>query len=230
MPVCPRVLTAAVLHAAATGYAVGAPTEADFIRWIGVATGILGALVVALAALDLLWFQTRQLPRRVDDLLCRLYGGPEPARVVGVSAMAMAGMSISAEGTVSPPADAPLDVLVRHLMQEMDALRDRVRKQERKQQADHDGLSERVNKIDIDTRASLQALAARTEEERHQDIRLAARALPLIILGIILTSVPDGLAAVGWLGWALAGISGVLALWLGVWTAGAWLWRRVRHS
>jgi len=142
----------------------------------------------------------------------------------------MVGMSISAEGTVGPSAHASLDVLVRHLMQEMDALRDRVRKQERKQQADHDELSERVNKIDIDTRASLQALAARTEEERRQDIRLAARALPLIILGVVLTGVPDGLAAGGSVGWALAGISALLALWLGAWTAAAWIWRRVRHS
>jgi len=78
MRVCPPVLTDAVAQAAAIVFAGAAPTEADWIRWIGVGTGILGALVVALAALDLVWFQTRQLPRRVDDLLRRLYSGPDP--------------------------------------------------------------------------------------------------------------------------------------------------------
>lgn len=230
MMACPPAATATVMHAAGAVYASGGPPEADWIRWTGVCTAILGALVVALAALDLLWFHLRNLPRRVDDLLRRLYAGPEPTHVVGVFAMQMPRLTLSAEGTVRLPPDTPLELLVSHLTQEVDVLRDRVRQQERKQRADNDALNSRLDNLDRDVRASLQALATRTDEERHQDIQLAARALPLIVLGIVLTGVPDGLAAAGWLGWTIAAISAVLALWLGVWTAGAWLWRKVRGS
>lgn len=230
MLACPPTVAATLMHAVGAAHATGGPSKADWIRWIGVGTAVLGALVVALAALDLVWFQVRQLPHRADGLLRRLYTGPAPAQTVSAGAMLATGGTMSGEANVRPGADAPLDVLVHHLMQEVDRLRDRIREQERKQRADQVGLSARMDKIDRDIRASLQSLAARTEQDRRQDVRLAARALPLIILGTIMTGVPDGLAAAGWVGWALAGLSIVLALWLGVWPVGDWPWHKVHGS
>ena len=44
---CPPAVAATLMHAATNARAVGGTTEADWIRWTGVAVGLVGAVVVA---------------------------------------------------------------------------------------------------------------------------------------------------------------------------------------
>jgi hypothetical protein len=220
LPACKSVTFATPAHTA-----VG-PREADWIRWTGVFVGMIGTGVVAPEALKLIGLQA---VGRVDRFLERLYLGKQsaPAVVYGSAAL-IATAAITGELTVTPSPDAPPSVLFAYLMREMDTLRDRIREQERKQRADHEVLTGRMDRRDAEDRAARDALNRQVEEDRRQDTRLNAKGLPLIALGILLAGVPDGLAVVPWVGWIFVVVSALLACWLGGWPFSQWFYRKLR--
>jgi fatty acid desaturase len=69
-------------------------------------------------------------------------------------------------------------------------------------------------------RAADRALVERLDREERQAARIDARGIILIGLGVVMTGVPDGLAAPGWLGWFLVAVAAALVLWLGLWPVG----------
>jgi hypothetical protein len=186
--------------------------------------------MVAPAALGLIGHEAARLLRQVDQLLQRIYGGKGPSPPVTLGGAVRGRFSFSGEATVRPPAGAPLEILVNHLMQELDMLRNRVREQERKQHSDHEALTARLDRHDSEDAAAHQALMHRIEDDKRQDTQLNAKGLPLIALGILLTGVPDGLAVVGWLGWTIVVLSAFLALWLGVWPCAVWIVHKIRRA
>ena len=104
-----------------------------------------------------------------------------------------------------------------------------LREARREARDNHSALSARVDRETGQLRSDHQALIEDLKTERNRDAQIDARGLPLIGLGILLAGVPDGLAVVGWLGWGVVAFSACLAVWLGVWPAGAWLWHKVRR-
>jgi len=212
MAVCPPAVAAA-MHVAASAPAANGPTEADWVRWTGMAVGVAGALVVAPSAPGLIY-------RAAVEWCLWMVRGLFRRRPVVHQASAHGGIhmtgSVTAEGVKGPPVNASTEQLVEYLMEQMATERERRRAQERKQERDHRAMTQRVDQLAAEVQRNDQAMRRLREQDRAEDDQVDARGLPLIALGIILTAIPDALAEVAVIGIALIIISWVLILGLAV--------------
>jgi hypothetical protein len=236
MLACPPAVTATLMHAVGTAQAAGGPTEADWIRWAGVAVGMIGAVVVAPAGTLVIVGQAAAAARRMltwarSKLARWIPWLRRDATVHGVTATAhlSAGGGAVATGRASVYGGSP-EQQIAQLREELQEIWGELREARSEARDNHAALSARVDRETGQLRSEHQALTEELKAERRRDAQIDARGLPLIGLGILLAGVPDGLAVVGWLGWAVVAFSACLAVWLGVWPAGAWLWRKVRRS
>ncbi len=220
MAVCPPAI--AVMHAAAS--AASGPTEADWVRWTGMAVGVAGALVVAPRAPGHICRAAVKWGQRT----ARKVFGKRPVRHQTSAHQGIHGEgSVNGEGVKGPPLNPSTEQLMEYLLEQVAKNRDQIRALERKQERDHGAVTQEVAELTAELRRSDQALRRLREQDKAEDDQVDARGLPLIALGIILTVIPDGLAdVVPGLGVALIVVSWLLILGLAVvpFTKWAWPW------
>ena len=102
------------------------------------------------------------------------------------------------------------------LWKEISRLHDNINQVSQEAQQRLSDQASRLDSVAADLRASHQAMSHHWEEEKRRSVDIDARGLPLIGLGILMTGLPDGLAAWDWFGWLVTAVAVILMLWLAV--------------
>ena len=194
-------------------------TEADVIRWVGIILGVIGTVVAA--SNGAVWISSRfvvhlsALLRWLRFHLARwLPFLRRSALVVPLTATVTASSEGSAVLTVArlwdpnAPAELKVDVLHEHI-EKLERQIDEIQKHLSER---HARLDQKVDALTGKLQKETFALRRRLDNEQQEAARVDARGLPLIGLGVVLSSVPDGLAQVAAVGWLLVAGAGVIAM------------------
>lgn len=191
-------------------------TESDVIRWVGVTVAVAGAVLATPDGIASAWRWVKDRHRTaralVRRLLCR------PGQIVGVGGVTAGSVTMAGKGHVETwkpwREDARDDEKIGILHQQIDILRQQIGELRRQIDRTGDDLRNEIREAEGRVVGEVRRLASELRGERSQASRVDARGLGPIALGIILTSVPDELAAVWLVGW-LAVLVAV------IWTVGA---------
>lgn len=163
------------------------------LRTLGVFLAVLGAVLVSPHGFKRLVYLTQQW---IAGIYWAIRG--RSIAVFAPVARATTG-KLSARGVASTsiPPDASTEEKVRLLELDLNQLKSTV-------QNDYDELSGKISKLgglvgNVDQR--VEVLLARLQQERDQTVTLDAAGLPVIAWGIILSGVPQELAADPQIGW-----------------------------
>jgi hypothetical protein len=171
-------------------------------RWVGVAIALVGSVVVAPDGTRLLWRSAwvwslrqlgRLLPRRLFawSLISGAGGG-------GISFDWPIPPTIPREWTPDAPVDERIEALRQHLT-EIEARLDEAIKRLRTETSSRKVA---INELNRTLRAETAELRRLVEERDRHAAVVDARGLPVIGIGIVLSGVPEALAALPWhLGW-----------------------------
>jgi hypothetical protein len=181
----------------------------DVINWVGVAVGVLGAVIVAPSgfsefARQLLAAARRILPRRTKN--------------VTASANLTVPIKLKARGYghVTISANVSDHELVHQLMLRVDELGKTMVDVQQEFDRRHDELGREIRQIKVGGQRSEAEIRKLISERELQNAKFNARGLPLIALGIVMTG-PTGILAesapVGWIFVAL----GICSMLYGVW-------------
>ena len=108
---------------------------------------------------------------------------------------------------------AALERRLDHSERQLDEVRESLRVETAERKAEHAQLAETL-------KTEVRRLEAAVRELEQASIKINARALPVVLWGILLTTVGDWLAVVWWLGWTCAAVGAALSVW-----AALSLWR-----
>jgi len=190
-------------------------TEADVIRWVGVAVAVVGTLVAAPTGTALVW-------RRLADAAAKVGGKiRDAALLVFAMVLALLGLlggkglppsptrrwPVPATVRVLPPVDlgwddkATLSVKVALLHKQIGQLLDRVDSIWQGAQEMNSAVYEALNQAGDELAAADGALTTRLDAQEQEAARVSARGVVLIGIGLVLTGIPDGLARVPVVGW-----------------------------
>ena len=198
-------------------------TESDVFRWIGVAVAVAGVVLATPDGIASAWLLAKLWPRQAAAIGRRLLR--RPGQVVSGSA-ALAGtarMTARARGYTWQPwhENARADVKIGILHRQIDLLLEQVTQLSTLINQTGDSLQNEINAAEARVTQQVQQLAAEVHGERSRASRVDARGFGPIALGVILTGLPDELAATadGWLGWltvtvAVIWIASVSPSWL----------------
>ena len=194
-------------------------TEADWIRWAGVAMAIVGSVVAAPSGGLLIVQQTAAGVRSVSRWLAgklpfRRHAVPAPGLVHGQAGIGVR-FDIRAEGLAIPGAATPTEEQLEMLWKEISRLHRKIGDVTEDARRRHSELAGSLQSAASELQTAHQDLRSRWEEEKRRSVHIDARGLPLIGLGILMTGVPDGLAAWDWFGWLVTAVAVILTLWLG---------------
>lgn len=214
-------LVGAVLHCQAVKPAA---TEADWVRRFGVFVAFVGTLVAAPEGTVLIgrwiWAALRATGRRIQVFLARFL--PFLRRSANVQGVAASGrvrfpsFSMRASGLkLLPDADLKerVDLLDEHMVRAFREI-----EKARQEAATGDAELRRIIEQQAgELRAAAEAHQVAHAAAQRQSAQVDARGVALIGAGVVMTGVPDGLAAFPWSGWLVV----TLAL---TWTAWATFW------
>jgi hypothetical protein len=178
-------------------HAVGV-TEADWIRWIGVITALVGSVVAAPSGGLLIVRQAAAAVRTglrwlAEHLPFRRYVVAAPSTVHGQAGIRM-GFNVKAEGFVGPGPATPTAEQLQMLWKEISRLYEKVNQVSQEAQQRHSDLANMLESAAAELQSAHQAMSRQWEEEKRHAVQIDARGLPLIGLGILMTGVPEGLA------------------------------------
>jgi hypothetical protein len=207
-------------------------TEADAIIVAGVATALAGSLV---AAPDGAFLIVRQA---INDIRKALHWISHPGQWRRRHINAEGGLRVSAaarasgEGTVQVIRNphTPVEEQLRQLWKAVDRLEERAGHLERELKHADERLSSAIKRVSENVSAARAAFDALLEERERKAATIDARGLPLVGLGIVMTGVPDYLAAWGWPGWLVISVAGALVIWLALVPFASWLVRAVQGA
>jgi hypothetical protein len=206
-------------------YHAAGPTEADWIRWVGVTLAIVGTVVAAPKGTLLIVSQTFNAGRWLSGLIRRTMARILRRRrqsVSGLGGVAMAKMSgagtLSAIGSVWSSSES-VEQKIERLRGQIGEVRQAVNEARQEARQNHSALSARLDQEADALRAADKALTDRLEAEGRQAARIDARGVVLIGLSVVLTGIPDGLAAVAWVGWFVIAVAAVFVFCLALWPA-----------
>jgi hypothetical protein len=199
-------------------YYAAAVTEADVIRWAGVASGVAGSAVSAQDGVLLVigqvagfvlaaWRQATGKAPRAGRIRPGKDTAPPPA--AGTAGGPAAGLPGNGPGT------AGQDDAAAHagqIQQQLAQIREET-------ETDEAALTTWLGQQAAAWQAGRQKVMSRVQQQRYQAAAVNARGLPLIGVGLLLSGIPDGLAALGWFGWAVAGLGWALTGWA-LWSLG----------
>jgi hypothetical protein len=201
---------------------------ADLVRWVGVGIACLGAFAVSPAGAQLLIHQTTGAVNRATKQVLRWLhlrrGDRATTGTLGTAVSVESAQPVGRSLTLGWNTGATTEEKVEHLRKQIAQLDRRTTEQ-------HAALVESVRQVSVRLDMFAERVAGEAEELRvklaEADRRKAetdARALPLVGLGVILSGIPQEIAALPT--WLLAPVLvGALALALSA-TASAW---RDRH-
>lgn len=200
-------------------HAVGV-TEADWIRWVGVITAIVGSVVAAPSGGLLI---VRQVAAAVwigfqwlaNHRPFRRHAGATPRTASGQATIPLR-FNVQAEGLVGPGPETSTGEQLQMLWKEVTRLHGKINQVSQDAQQRLSDLASRLDSATADLQAAHQAMSRQWEEEQHRSVHIDARGLPLIGLGILMTGFPDGLAVWAWFGWLVTAVAVTLMLWLAV--------------
>lgn len=199
-------------------------TEADWVRWVGVITAIVGSVVAAPSAGVLIirqaaagaWAGFRWLLRQVP--LVKHLPFLRPATSKTAHGQAEGGMRLSgtADGLAVAGPMTPTAEQLEMLWSAISRLYEKINQVSQDAQQRDADLAKRLDTAVAELRTTHQATRSQWEEERRRAVRIDARGLPLIGLGVLMTGLPDGLATWHWLGWLVIAVAVILMVWLAV--------------
>jgi hypothetical protein len=181
-------------------------TDADVIRWIGVAVAVAGAVFATPDGIASLWHPVKarylKLWALAEQQIRRLLR--RPGRVIsGTGSLRLPKMGLSASGEVWRDwcEDADPDEKIAILHRQADLLREQIRNLSTQVDDRTASLGKEIGEAEGRVTGQLQQLASQLRGERSQASRVDARGFGPIALGIILSGIPDELATLRWLGW-----------------------------
>jgi hypothetical protein len=178
--------------------------ESDFIRWVGVAVAVVGAILATPDGVASVWRWVTQRHGEVMALARRLLRRPRDVNVQLGPILGTIGFGGRGYVDKWQPwlPHANVDQRIDILHKQVDILVERV--DELRKQIDRAGDDLQKNIKEAETRVAKQVreLASAVRGERSQASRVDARGLGPIALGIVLTGLPDELATVAWVGYA----------------------------
>ena len=194
---------------------------ADYVRWTGVLVAVAGAFEAAPAGTARIWALGRRYVSCVRAWPARIAArlGGEPAAVQAVTATVSVTMKkarLSATGSVWDPAAADRERIEtlhqRDLLQEQ-----RIGDVERQGRDQVGGVRSELRREADDLRAASNAIAARIGDMENRSARTDARGIAVVVVGIVLTGVPDGLARFAPVGWLAIVAAVATASAVGIW-------------
>lgn len=210
IPPCPFVIGIQVVRTAAKP----GVTESDVFRWIGVTVAVAGVILATPDGIAATWLLVKGRSRRAWALGRRLLGRPGPV-TSGTAALATLTTQGRARAYKWQPwrEDARADVKIDILHRQVDLLLEQISELHSLLDRIGDGLRKEVSEAEGRTTDQVRQLAAELRGERSRASRVDARGFGPIALGIILTGLPDELAATpdGWLGWLTVAVA---AIWI----------------
>jgi hypothetical protein len=191
-------------------------TESDVIRWVGVAVGVAGVVLAIPDGMAAAWRWVKRWHGRAWTIARRLLR--LPGQTISLRGSA-AGSSLGLGGNAYVHVwqqwreEASDDEKVDILHQQVEILRgltDELRSQLDRTARD---LKNDIRDAEGRVTGQLGLLASEMRGERSQASRVDARGFGPIALGIILTGLPDGLAAVTVVGWLFVLVA---VVWVGL--------------
>lgn len=182
-------------------------TLVEVVRVIGVAVGIIGALITAPGAIPELW---RLWGRPVVGVLrspWRPAGRVRRANfgdAVGVSDAAVT-ITTKAAGVVG--GSVPLDVQVELLRTRVDALDVSVRELREDNDQAHDDLAESLDRAERGLKNELDAIEDARRRRDATTIQVDAVGVPVIATSFLLTGLPDSMVRMGYVAWPIMGVA-----------------------
>jgi hypothetical protein len=215
------VLVGVVLHCQAVKPAA---TEADWVRRFGVLVALVGTLVAAPEGTVLIgrwiWAALRAIRQRIRVFLARFLPFlRRNANVQGVTAwggVRFPSMSVRASGLqLLPDADLKerVDLLDEHIVR---AFRE-IEKARQEAAAGDAELRRIIEQEAGELRGSVEAHQAAHAAAQRQSAQVDARGVVLIGAGVVMTGVPDGLAAFPWSGWLVVALALAGTAWATAW-------------
>lgn len=215
------VLVGVVLHCPAVK---AAATEADWVRRFGVLVALVGTLVATPEGTVLIgrWIcaALRAMGRKIRVFLARFLPFlRHSANVHGVTAsgsLSLPPLSMRAFGLkLSPDGDLKerVDLLDEHIVRAFGEI-EKVRQEAAAGDAE---LRRIIEEQAGELRASVEAHRAAHAAAQRQSAQVDARGVVLIGAGVVMTGVPDGLAALPWSGWLVVALALVGTAWATAW-------------
>lgn len=201
-------------------------TEADVIRWAGVASGVAGSAVSAQSGVLLVVGQIAGFVLSAWRQVLGIFSRPVHHGAAGNTAAASAAGGNRAAGNTAPGNTAARNTAagngtsgtggagqegaVAHVRQRA---KEELAKVREGSETSEDALTAFLGRGAASGQALRDKVTKEVQEQRRRAAVVNARGLPLIGLGIILTGLPDGLAALGLFGWVAAGVGWAIAGW-----------------
>jgi hypothetical protein len=195
-----------------------APTEADWIRWAGVAIAVAGALIATPDGTSAVWHWVTSAGNWIRDRLARFL--PFLRRTISGEAKLFGDSGAGAEhmivdrriawNTLAQDKDK-IELLhqqVELLLQQVADVRQEIRDSEA-------ALRTAIEQAEARLRDAHQELTGRLEAKERRAARVDARGIWPIGFGIVLTGLPSELADVAVVGWLFVAAGIALTLWMG---------------
>jgi hypothetical protein len=209
---------------------------ADVTRWVGVAIACLGAFVVSPAGAQLLVQQStgaiRRAAKQVQTLAVRWFHRRADDRVtsgtLGTAVTVESAQPVGRSLTLAWNTEAPTDEKIEHLRKQIAHLDRRTTEQHAELVKSVSQVSASLTKLGARVTGHAAEVRTKFAEVDRRKVETDARALPLVGLGVILSGIPEEIAALPT--WLLAVVlTSALALTLFV-TAAAWRERHPRRE
>lgn len=188
--------------------------ESDFIRWIGVAVAVVGAILATPDGVASVWRWVKQRHGKVLTFARRLLRRPRSVTLSGgaiLGAMTVGGRVHASKWRAWLP-HTNVDQRIEILHEQVDFLVERVDDVRRQVDRARDDLQKSIKEAEARVAKQVRDLASDVHGERSQSSRVDARGLGPIALGIVLTGLPDELASYAWVGYAFIAGSVIWAL------------------
>jgi hypothetical protein len=182
-------------------------TESDVIRWAGVVVGVAGVVLAIPDGIAAAWRWVKNWRDRAWSVARRLLG--RPGQLDGSGGTQLKKLGFAGQGYVDKwqpwREDAEDGEKIGILHEQIEIVRDMI--VGLRQQADRTAqdLKNDVREAEGRVTGQLRELASEIRGERSQASRVDARGFGPIAFGIILTGLPDELAAVAVVGWLVVG-------------------------
>ena len=189
-----------------------AASEADVIRWVGVAVSVVGAIIAAPGGTRLVLSEGRAwVGSSLVSIRSKLSWLPflRETRHLTAAIGGRSGLSGPLVRTTHAAWDkeAPIAEKVEALHRHVDQLQLGLDQLREDASALRSSLAQQIASVDLELKGTIVGVTNRLDREAKEAARIDARGLPLIGLGIVLTGLPDGLSR-WWhpfFGWALVG-------------------------
>lgn len=201
-------------------------TEAQWIVVAGVVTALAGSLVAAPDGARLILREVFSGTAQALGWVFRRRRVVRQSMSTGFSSTFNVGANLT--GDVTRKAGRPFMEQIERLWEVTDSLQRQISEVRQEMPQIEARLSSDLQAASGELRSALAKLTERVEEQERQAVRIDARGLPLVGLGIVLTGIPNYLAAWVWPGWSVVAITAVLVFWLAILPLTRWVFTAAR--